>query len=275
MKRVPTVRDVLLYDGLFVRWMGRLEADLPMILEIAKLTGGPILELGVGAGRVALRLAREGHTVTGVDNAPALLAACRARLADERPTVRRRMRLLEQDLRRLKLPARPRFRLALLPFNTLMHFESIQEQDQVIAGAARALAPRGHLWISLFNPDPTRPAGVMRAEPTPLEGEAPGLPGSRTEAFFQQQFDRAEQVTTARYWLDTVGTDGLVRRETLELRLRWFHRFELERLLLAHGLVPVAAFGDFDGSAFVDGSPQLIVLAQKNGPARARRARAR
>lgn len=275
MKPVPAVRDVQLYDGLFVRWMGRLESDLPMILEIAKLTGGPILELGVGAGRVAVRLAREGHAVTGVDNAPALLAACRARLADERPAVRRRVRLLEQDLLRFRLPARPRFRLALLPFNTLMHFESLAEQDRVIAGAARALAPRGHLWVSLFNFDPTRPLGVVRAEPTPLEGEAPGLPGSRTEAFFQQQFDRAAQVTTARYWLDTVGRDGLVRRETLELRLRWFHRFELERLLTAHGLAPVAVFGDFDGSAFVDGSPQLIVLAQKQGPARARRARAR
>jgi len=262
------VSDVQLYDGLFERWMGRLEADLPMILEFARLTGGPILELGVGAGRVALRLASEGHTVTGVDNAPALLAACRERLLGERASVRERVTLLKQDLRRLALPVRPRFRLALLPFNTLMHFESVGEQDRVIAGAARALGPGGHLWISLFNPDPTRPAGVVRAEPSPLPGEAPGLPGSRTEAFFQQQFDRALQVTTARYWLDTVAPDGLVRRQALELRLRWFHRFELERLLLAHGLQPVATFGDFDGSEFVDGCPQLIVLARKGAARR-------
>lgn len=275
MKPQAPVRDVALYDGLFERWMGRLEADLPMILEIAKLTGGPILELGVGGGRVATRLAREGHAVTGVDNAPALLEACRARLKGERPAVRGRVTLLQMDLRRMRLPARPRFRLVLLPFNTLMHFETLLEQDQVVAAAAAALAPRGHLWISLFNADPTRPAGVMRAEPSPLEGEAPGLAGSRTEAFFQQQFDRALQVTTARYWLDTVGTDGLVRRETLELRLRWFHRFELERLLLAHGLAPVAVFGDFDGSAYADGSPQLIVLAQKGAKSAARSRRAR
>lgn len=260
---MKSVGDVQLYDGLFLRWMGKLEADLPMILEIARLTKGPILELGVGAGRVALRLAREGHAVTGVDNAPALLAAFGERLAAEKPAVRRRVTLLRQDLRRLRLPARPRFRLALLPFNTLMHFESLDEQDQVIAGAARALGPGGHLWISLFNPDPTRPLGVLRAEPSPLAGEAPGLPGSRTEAFFQQQVDRTAQLTTARYWLDTVATDGRVRRETLELRLRWFHRFELERLLRAHGLVPVAVFGDFDGSGYVDGCPQLIVLARK------------
>lgn len=268
------VQDVALYDGLFERWMGKLEADLPMILEIARLTGGPILELGVGAGRVALRLAREGHVVTGVDNAPALLAAARAQLSEERAPVRKRVTLLRGDLRRLRLPARPAFRLALLPFNTLMHFESPADQDRVIAGAARALGPGGHLWISLFHADPTRPAGVLRAEPSPLAGEAPGLPGSRTEAFFQQQFDRAAQVTIARYWLDTVAPDGLVRRESLELRLRWFHRFELERLLAAHGLHPVATFGDFDGSEFVDGCPQLIVLARKGAvPGRAPRRR--
>jgi SAM-dependent methyltransferase len=261
------VKDVELYEGLFVRWMGRLEADLPMILEIAKLTGGPILELGVGAGRVALRLAQEGHKVTGVDDAPAMLDAFRKRLDRESAGVRRRVTLVRGDLRRLKL-ARTRFRLALLPFNTLMHFESPADQDRVIAHAARALGPGGHLWISLFNPDPTRPAGVVRAEPGPLEGEAPGLPGSRTEAFFQQTFDRAQQVTTARYWLDTVGVDGLVRRESMTLRLRWFHRFELERLLEAHGLTPVATFGDFDGSEFVDGCPQLIVLARKGRPPR-------
>ena len=144
-----------------------------------------------------------------------------------------------------------------------MHFEQTREQDRVIANAARALGPGGHLWISLFNPDPTRPAGVVRAEPSPLEGEAPGLPGSRTEAFFQQTFDRALQVTTARYWLDTVGLDGLVRRESMTLRLRWFHRYELERLLGQHGFTPVATFGDFDGSEYEDGSPQLIVLARK------------
>jgi SAM-dependent methyltransferase len=257
------VRDVRLYDGLYLRWMGKLEADLPMILEIARQSKGPVLELGVGGGRVALPLAREGLAVTGVDDAPALLAACRARLAAEPAAVRNRVTLVRGDLRRFTLPTRRRFRLVLLPFNTLMHFASLDDQDRVIAGAARALAPDGWLWISLFNPDTHRPAGVVRAEPSPLAGEAPGLPGSRTEAFFQQRFDAARQVTVARYWLDTVGTDGLVRRESLELELRWFHRFELERLLTAHGFTITAVFGDFDGSEYVDGCPQLLVLARK------------
>jgi SAM-dependent methyltransferase len=259
------VRDVDLYEGLFVRWMGRLEADLPMITEIARRTGGPVLEVGVGAGRVALHLAREGIAVTGVDDAPAMLAALRERLRAEPSPVRRRVRVLCADARAYRATDGRRHALALLPFNTLMHFTTLEDQDAVLRAAALALAPRGYLWISLFNPDAFRPAGVMRAEPSPLWGEAEGLPGSRTEAFFQQRFDFARQIAHVRYWLDTVGTDGLVRRQTTELSLRWFHRFELERLLRANGFAVHSVFGDFDGSDYADGSPQLIVLARRAG----------
>ena len=65
------------------------------------------------------------------------------------------------------------------------------------------------------------------------------------------------------YWLDTVGRDGLVRRESLTLRLRWFHRFELERLLETNGFELVQLFGDFDGSEYGDGSPHIIALARR------------
>ena len=256
------VTDVALYDGLFERWMGKLAADLPMILEVAKGAKGPILELGVGAGRVAIELAGRGHRVTGVDDSKAMLGALARRLAAETPAVRARVTVVRQDLRRLRLP-RGRFRLALLPFNTLCHFTSIAEQDKVLAGAARVLARGGWLWLSVFRADLARATGVVRAEPAPLAGEAPGLPGSRTEVFFQQTFERALQVTEVRFWLDTVAPDGLVRRQTMQLRLRWFERYELERALAAHGFVVRRLWGDFDGSDFDDHSPQLIVLAQR------------
>jgi SAM-dependent methyltransferase len=256
------VADVALYDGLFVRWMGKLAADLPMILEIAKQAKGPVVELGVGAGRVAVPLARAGHRVTGVDDSKAMLAALATRLEGERPLVRARVTALRQDLRRLKLP-KARYRLALLPFNTFCHFESLADQDKVMAGAARSLVRGGWLWMSTFRFDPSRPTGVVRAEPSPLSGEDPAIPGSRTEVFFQQTFERAAQVTEARFWLDTVAPDGVVRRQSTQLRLRWFERFELERLLAAHGFAVRQVWGDFDGSAFDDASPQVIVLAQK------------
>jgi SAM-dependent methyltransferase len=261
-RRAAAVSDVALYDGLFERWMGKLAADLPMILEVAKQARGPVLEFGIGPGRVAVALARSGHRVTGVDDSKAMLQALEARLAEERPAVRARVTWFRQDLRRLRLP-RSRFRLVLIPFNTLCHFESLADQDKVIAGAARALGRGGWLWLSVFRLDPTRPTGVVRAEPTPLSGGDPRLPGSRTEVFFQQRFEPAAQVTEARFWIDTVAPDGLVRRQSMQLRLRWFERFELERLLSGHGFEVRHVWGDFDGSEFTDTSPQIVILARK------------
>ena len=81
--------------------------------------------------------------------------------------------------------------------------------------------------------------------------------------FFQQTFEPAVQVTEARFWLDTVAPDGVVRRQSTTLRLRWFERFELERLLATHGFAVRRLWGDFDGAEFGDASPQIVVLAQK------------
>src|SRR5688500_5488810 len=62
---------------------GRYEADLPLWCSLARAGGGPVLDVGAGTGRVALRLARAGHAVTGLDRDPLLLSVLgeRARAA--------------------------------------------------------------------------------------------------------------------------------------------------------------------------------------------------
>jgi 2-polyprenyl-3-methyl-5-hydroxy-6-metoxy-1,4-benzoquinol methylase len=58
---------------------GGYGADLPLWRELAARCGGPVLEVGCGTGRVALDLARRGHSVTGVDTDPQLVTALRER----------------------------------------------------------------------------------------------------------------------------------------------------------------------------------------------------
>jgi SAM-dependent methyltransferase len=60
---------------------GRYVADLPLWRELAAAADGPVLDVGAGAGRVALDLARAGHEVVALDSDPALLAALRRRAA--------------------------------------------------------------------------------------------------------------------------------------------------------------------------------------------------
>src|SRR5262245_29941424 len=70
-------RDAALFDQLY----RRRAADVRCYVELARRHGGPVLELGVGTGRVAAALARAGFDVLGVDLLPSMLARARERAA--------------------------------------------------------------------------------------------------------------------------------------------------------------------------------------------------
>ena len=71
---------------------GDYRDDLPFWLALAAETGGPVLDIGAGTGRVTLELAAAGTAVVGLDIEPALLAAlaaprraCRSRPSSPTP----------------------------------------------------------------------------------------------------------------------------------------------------------------------------------------------
>ena len=129
----------------------RLTEDIPYLLQQAAETGGPVLEIGCGSGRLLLPLARAGYDVTGVDVSPEMLARAEARLAAEPADVRRRVRLLAGDARTLQLPGNETFGLIFFGYNTFMHL------DEAAAGAALKrlrpmLRPGGRLLIDVAGP---------------------------------------------------------------------------------------------------------------------------
>ncbi|MEZ4729194.1 MAG: class I SAM-dependent methyltransferase [Caldilineaceae bacterium] len=127
--------------------------DLDLILDLADQTGGAILELGCGTGRVLLPLLKADHTVTGIDISPALLelAAKKTRITHHAS----RITLHEADLRTFDLPTK-NFAFAFCTSNTLMHLTTQADQLAVLRNAYRHLRPGGLLLIDLFNPDVAR-----------------------------------------------------------------------------------------------------------------------
>src|SRR5215470_3926978 len=73
--------------------------DLPFYLDLAKRSGGPVLELACGTGRVLLPIAREGIAIHGVDNSSAMLNALRSNLQREPKDVRELVSVFEGDIR--------------------------------------------------------------------------------------------------------------------------------------------------------------------------------
>ncbi len=109
-----------------------------------------VLDVGMGQGTQALRLARAGHQVTGLESDPAMLVAARTALDEEPAGIRERVRLIQGDGRDTGVHFLPGAFDVVLCHGVLMY---VEEPDAMLAGLARMLAPGGLLSLLVRNAD--------------------------------------------------------------------------------------------------------------------------
>jgi SAM-dependent methyltransferase len=109
-----------------------------------------VLDVGMGQGTQALRLARLGHQVTGVEQDATMIAAAREALAREPAGIRERVRLVQGDGRDTGVHFLPGSFDVVLCHGVLMY---VEEPDPLVAGLARMLAPGGLLSLLVRNGD--------------------------------------------------------------------------------------------------------------------------
>jgi SAM-dependent methyltransferase len=122
--------------------------DLDLYLALAARVGGPILELGVGTGRLAIPLAAAGYEVVGIDRDSAMLERARRHVE----SAGGRLDLVDDDIRDLRL-ARTGFRLAVVALNTLMLLGTRRAQRAAIRLLADRLALGGIVVVDVWQPD--------------------------------------------------------------------------------------------------------------------------
>lgn len=229
--------------------------DLPLYRELARRTGGPLLELMCGTGRVLLPLAEDGHALTGVDLSPAMLAIARAQLAEA--GLVDRVSLIEGDVRDVALPAE-HFALAFVAVNSFMHLESVRDQLACLSNVRRALTRRGLLVLDLFSPDPHE---LLREDSRLVLDRDYQLDGRHVQKFVAIDSDIAAQLSRVTYIYDETDGDGRLTRRTMCFNLRWLYRFELEHLLARAGFSLRNLYGSYDLDEYGAGSPRLIAVA--------------
>ncbi|MFE9706270.1 class I SAM-dependent methyltransferase [Streptomyces sp. NPDC005930] len=109
-----------------------------------------VLDVGMGQGTQALRLARAGHQVTGLERDPTMIATARDALAGQPEGIRERMRIVEGDGRDTGVHFLPGSFDVVLCHGVLMY---VEEPDPLLAGLARMLAPGGLLSLVVRNGD--------------------------------------------------------------------------------------------------------------------------
>ena len=231
--------------------------DVPFFVDAARESGGPVLEIGSGTGRVLIPTAQAGIDIIGLDASPAMLAICRRDLAKEPVEVQNRVRLVEGDMRAFDLGRR--FALVTLPFRPFQHLVTVEEQLACLGCIRRHLAPHGRLILDLFNPSLealTQPTGVDTTE------SEFSLPDGRrvTRGFRIVERDRANQVNYVEMFYDVTHPDGRLERLTHEFSMRYLFRFEAEHLLARAGFSVQQVYGGYDKKPFGSVYPGELIL---------------
>jgi SAM-dependent methyltransferase len=247
----PFDRFARLYDWEHDRYV----ADVDMHVGFARRFGGPVLELACGTGRLLGPLAQAGLTCTGVDSSPAMLERARVRMSRLGVPAT----LVEQRLEALNLD--DRFRTILVGLDSFGLL--LKRNDQLAAlRAARAHATHdARLILDLSN-------GNLRGSAEPpeellhdltLPDVDTGLPITK---FILRRPRPAEQLDELIFFYDEQDERGYLRRSMVELRLRWFTRFEIELLLQNAGWQADEVYGNYELEPFGPNSDRILIVAR-------------
>ena len=138
------------YDAFFHHAPPQIAGDVDFYERLARETGGPVLELACGTGRIALPLAERGLDITGVDASDGMLAIAERKSAALPPAARQRLTLVSQDMSELALDRR--FGCIFVAFRSFQHLLTVDLQRRALAAMQRHLAPDGRLALHLFDP---------------------------------------------------------------------------------------------------------------------------
>src|SRR6478735_5629462 len=142
-----------MYDGIaqiYDPWSRSVVEDVDFYVEQAVASGGTVVELAIGTGRIAIPVAKAGISVIGVDESPEMLAGARAYAEGE--GVSELVDLRRGDLR--DPPVSERVPLVTVPFRSLLHMPDEPEKLRALSAAASLLEPGGRLVFDVFAPSP-------------------------------------------------------------------------------------------------------------------------
>jgi SAM-dependent methyltransferase len=229
------------YDAiaeLYDPWSRSVTEDIDFYVAEARKAGGPVVELGVGTGRIAVPVATAGVPVIGIDSSAGMLEVCRLRAA--KAGVERLLDLRLGDLR--DPPVDARVRLVTSPFRSLLHLDTDADRLSALAAAFELLVPGGRFVFDVFAPSPE---DVEETHGRWLERE-PGI-------WERADWDLQRRILTLR-----------VRGHASEtaMHLSWLPVAEWRALLEAAGFEVVACYGWFDLSPH-KGGEDTVWLARR------------
>jgi len=219
-------------------------ANLAFYLDRYARTDGPIVELGVGDGRIVVPAASAGRNVTGVDLSPRMLDLCRDRA--RHAGVLDRLTLIQADFRTFVL-AEPAA-LITLPYHSLGHLQTLDDKRDACRHVWSQLRPGGQFIVDDFFMTSALIAQMRRVQ---LRAEYRSASGADTLLWVTSLVDEVAQSIRVVTWEDTLDAAGAqMRRQYRRLSLSWLTPVQAREMLVDTGFVIDACDGDFAGTPF-------------------------
>ena len=234
------VADV--YDDLYGDDVLDTEAALRRLRQLAG--AGPVLELGVGTGRLALPLAAGGLAVHGIDASAAMLDRLRAKPGASAVSV------TQSDFSEFELPER--FSLAVLVFNTIFALPDQDAQVRCFERVAAHLQPGGRFVVEAFVPNPARFQ----------EGQSVRV-RTMTEGRVTLEVARIDPAAQFMYTTQVQFRDGGVRLHAANHRYAW--PAELDLMARLGGLHLEDRWEDWNATPFTGTSQFHVSVYRKPG----------
>jgi len=232
---------------------GHKENDLDFYIGMAELYGDPVLELGVGSGRVAFELAAAGYAVHGLDNSARMLNVAEESLDTFETDVQQRVKLSQGDMRDFDLARQ--FPLCIMPFRTFLHNLTLDDQLATLRCIKAHLRPGGMLAFDLFVPLYNVMAQDVwrdRLEPDDLADADAGV-----------AIDIVVQHHPEKQLLNIRNTYIHNNRESesAEMTYRYIFRYEMETVLRLAGFNAIEVYGGFEKQKYDFKSGIMVFVA--------------
>jgi SAM-dependent methyltransferase len=217
----------------YEEWSAHMTADVAFYVALAREADGPLVELAIGNGRVAIPIAQAtGQRVIGIDTSPEMLAQARRRATETGVE----LELLQGDMRDLVL-AEPAG-LIYCPFGALLHLPTWADRRRTFERVAASLRSDGRFAWNAFAFDhqiAARLNGVLQAAPVPH---------------------------TIRYAAGDNRID-LILEDGAKSSRWWATKNEWLGLLDVAGLQLEALYGGFAGEPLTDDSREYVFVARR------------
>jgi SAM-dependent methyltransferase len=217
--------------------------DVQFYENLARSFRGPVLELGVGSGRVALPLAQAGFEVVGIDTSASMLERARLNLK-QAGSLKGSLELVQADMTRFELGRR--FGMVFIAASTFQHLISTEEQEACLRRVAQHLQPDGVFAMSVRSPASVSwdasdwaPLLLHWTRTNPETGEL-------VMKLCAEQPDPSRMVRRLTYVYDRVARDGSIKRSLFVTELRHSTEAEIRLLLQQVGLRVTHVYGDYD-----------------------------